>query len=430
MIGRCTLLHFAFTILLSCTIICILLLRANHPSALEPSNEGSPFASLLTTTQSTSSTFFVRDDGGDDASTTFDIIDDDTVRMHQQKIMKWQGWQRNRVFTQQFRGSKRQGKNKWNDTYKKWWRRYGKFYSHYQLFDLEEEEEGQLQYRRQLYERIHSDLMRQSAIYATIQRSLKEKHRIQWKMHQSGIQRQLRRQPDDDHRLSLPVFLRQSRPLLAKQYFAQNHHQYPVRQRTQNRRQLEDSFDNAFGTGRPGSTYGYNMFCGTSWADASTSCESRQNCPSGQSDECIIPGHQCWAFTECDTRFGHGEEFSEMHDVTGAENLMATGEGAVASGGFVDLSKPSYNKTDHYFCGVSYDDAISRCASHCASGSLNDCPTGEICFFDTPCDARMMTKGPSPPSPTFSPTTPAPVVYSSKLNKYFCGLDWQDAQQR
>lgn len=196
------------------------------------------------------------------------------------------------------------------------------------------------------------------------------------------------------------------------------------------RRRLEDALDNAYNTGRPGSTYGSTMFCGSSWAEASTSCDQRQNCPSGQSDECITPGHECWAFTECDTRRGDGEQFSEMHGVTGAENLQASGIGAQASGGFVDLSKPSPDKTDHYFCGRGYDDAVSQCASHCPSGSLMDCPAGEICFFNTPCDARMMTKAPSPPSPTVSPTTPAPVIYASKLNKYFCGYDWDDAQER
>jgi len=104
--------------------------------------------------------------------------------------------------------------------------------------------------------------------------------------------------------------------------------------------------------------------------------------------------------------------------------------GAEASGGYVDLDKPSPDETDHYFCGRGYDDAVAQCASHCPSGSLNDCPSGEICFFNTPCDARMMTGAPQPPSPTNIPTTPMPVVYSSKLNKYFCGYDWDDAQER
>lgn len=143
-----------------------------------------------------------------------------------------------------------------------------------------------------------------------------------------------------------------------------------------------------------------------------------------------MPGHECWAFTECDTQWGAGQQFSEFHNVVAGSNLEASGIGAEASGGYVDLTTQSVDNTDHYFCGKSYDDAISKCSTHCPSGNLNDCPFGEICFFNTPCDARMMTKAPSPPSPSFSPTTPAPVVHENKLNKYFCGYDWDDAQER
>jgi len=200
-------------------------------------------------------------------------------------------------------------------------------------------------------------------------------------------------------------------------------------------RKLQDEdvgneFENAFGQGKPGSVYGYNMFCGISWAEASTSCEQRQNCPSGQTSECVTPGHECWAFTECDTRRGDGESFSEHHDVVPGENLSASGVGAVATGGYVDLTKPSVDKTDHYFCGRGYEDARTKCSTHCPSGNMNDCPYGEICFTSTPCDARMMTIAPAPPSPTQRPTTPAPVVYVNKLNKYYCGYDWEDAQER
>lgn len=178
-------------------------------------------------------------------------------------------------------------------------------------------------------------------------------------------------------------------------------------------------------------SFNYIFDHSASWAEASSSCETRQNCPSGQNDECLIPGQQCWAFTECDTRYGHGEQFSEMHGVTGGSNLQATGVGADAGGGYVDLSKPSNDPKDHYFCGKGYEDALSQCLTNCPSGSLNDCPDGEICFFNTPCDARLLTLAPQPANtPTVSPTTPAPVVYSSKLNKYYCGYDWNDAQER
>jgi hypothetical protein len=194
---------------------------------------------------------------------------------------------------------------------------------------------------------------------------------------------------------------------------------------------FEGKFADAYSTGQPGLTYGYNMFCGISWVEVSTSCPLRQNCPLGQLDECITLGHKCWAFREWDTRNGKaGLLFSKAHGVTGAENLAAVGVGVVASGGYVNLDKPRYNETNHSFCGAGYKDAVSRWGSHCPSANLNDYPPGEICFMKTPCNARMLTKSPQPPSPTMEPTMPRSVVISSKLNKYFCRYHWKDAQQR
>ena len=254
----------------------------------------------------------------------------------------------------------------------------------------------------------YRELSKQNSLISTIERSLEEKFHVEWQLHQLHIRksRRSRESQDETNKSS------QDRELTTRQIIPLS-------------RQLEDAFEGLYTN-----TYGTNMFCGASWAEASSSCETRQNCPSGQNDECIIPGQQCWAFTECDTRYGHGEQFSDMHGVTGGANLEATGVGAEASGGYVDLSKPSNDPKDHYFCGKGYEDALSQCLTNCPSGSLNDCPDGEICFFNTPCDARMMTGAPQPPSPTVSPTTPAPVVYSSKLNKYYCGYDWNDAQER
>ena len=216
---------------------------------------------------------------------------------------------------------------------------------------------------------------------STIERSLEEQFHIDWQLEQ------LRKQRSKNKSQKNADSLQTITPLS---------------------RRLEYAFSGLYT-----STHGTNMFCGASWAEASTSCESRQNCPSGQNDECLIPGQQCWALTECDTRYGHGQQFADKHDVV-----------------CVDLNRPSSDPRDHYFCGKGYEDAASKCSTNCPSGSLNDCPDGEICFFYTPCDARMMTMAPQPPSPTVSPTTPAPVVYSSKLNRYYCGYDWNDAQER
>ena len=272
--------------------------------------------------------------------------------------------------------------------------------------------------------------------HATILRSLYQKHHIEYQYDQIEFQH-------DSQQRALNTL---SRILTRLEHTNNNHINYNDRDNdnddndditignnsnnNNNNRKLQNEFENAFGQNKPGSTYGTNMFCGSSWAEASTSCPQRQNCPSGQTSECVMPGHECWAFTECDTRRGDGEQFSEFHNVIPGENLSESGVGAAESGGYVDLSKPSIDKTDHYFCGKGYDDARTRCGTHCPSGNMNDCPHGEICFTNTPCDARMMTIAPAPPSPTERPTTPSPVVYLSKHNKYYCGFDWDDAQER
>jgi len=333
----------------------------------------------------------------------------------EQKIKNWQQYQQHKSITQKIQQDEQDKLQLYKDSYREYQRRR---LQQSPSIDNIEQYISYDQHRtsdNNKYNRIKSEVEQQSTIYATIQRSLKEKYYTQWQIDQVKLQQQ--KQQDVESRLF---------PL---QYPHHNIHK-SLHLNNKHHRKLEDAFDNAYNTNRPGSTYGTNMFCGQTWAEASTSCETRQNCPSGQSSECIMPGHECWAFTECDTRYGHGEQFSKFHNVVGGSNLEASGIGASTSGGYVDLTTTSVDKTDHYFCGKSYDDAISKCASHCPTGNLNDCPSGEICFFNTPCDARMMTRAPSPPSPSFSPTTPAPVVHENKLNKYFCGYDWDDAQER
>lgn len=282
----------------------------------------------------------------------------------------------------------------------------------------EHEQRRELHQRRQL-EKLISEMKETSPIYNTLQRSSKAKQYIEWQWDQDRSRQRRRGLNVVENRNTSSSLRSVSSSLNDRKYY---HHRYL---------QEKDDFANAYNTGRPGSTYGNNMFCGSSWSEASTSCPGRQNCPSGQSSECILPGHECWAFTECDTLNGiDGRAFSDAHGVVGAENLAATGVGAQASGGYVDLNKPSFNTTDHSFCGVGYDDAVTKCGTHCPSGNLNDCPMGEICFTKTSCDARLLTIAPHGPTPTQEPTTPSPVVADSKLNKYYCGYDWKDAQSR
>lgn len=163
------------------------------------------------------------------------------------------------------------------------------------------EQRRELHHRRQL-QKLISEMKDASPIYNTLQRSLKAKQYIEWQWDQDRS-RQRRRGLNVVENRNMSSSLRSVSSFNNRKYY---HHRYL--------QEKEDDFANAYNTGRPGSTYGNNMFCGSSWSEASTSCPGRQNCPSGQSSECILPGHECWAFTECDTLNGiDGKVFSDAH---------------------------------------------------------------------------------------------------------------------
>jgi hypothetical protein len=46
------------------------------------------------------------------------------------------------------------------------------------------------------------------------------------------------------------------------------------------------------------------------------------------------------------------------------------------------------DRNRHYFCGVDWHDASVKCGTHCPGGLASDCPEGERCYADTPCDAH------------------------------------------
>ena len=83
-------------------------------------------------------------------------------------------------------------------------------------------------------------------------------------------------------------------------------------------------------------------------------------------------------------------------------------------------------ESDHYFCGFSSEDANFRCSTPCSDGTAIACSHGQLCFYDTECDARVhpelyITDAPSPP------TTSVPVNRDDKVNSAFCGVDWAEA---
>jgi hypothetical protein len=159
------------------------------------------------------------------------------------------------------------------------------------------------------------------------------------------------------------------------------------------------------------------FFCGSSFADIQTdTCASRQWCPSSSDDECLVPGHTCFANSPCDARLIDG------------------------------ISVPTYSlslypeyrdPTDKMFCGESYPEALQTCEAggdlakgrHCPGGQ-NDCPDGTFCFVDMPCSYFVMTNEAANPMANPNDITVAPVDLpdpGSLESNYFCGATFIQA---
>ena len=161
----------------------------------------------------------------------------------------------------------------------------------------------------------------------------------------------------------------------------------------------------------------YKFFCGASFADIQTdTCSQRQWCPSSSDDECLIPGHTCFANTPCDARLIENVEVPTY-----------------------SLSlNPEYNKpTDKMFCGESYSEALATCQAggdkaigrHCPD---EKCPTGQFCFIDMPCSYFVLTDPLANPLSNVNEVEiteeelelPDPGTMESH---YFCGQSFQQA---
>lgn len=140
-------------------------------------------------------------------------------------------------------------------------------------------------------------------------------------------------------------------------------------------------------------------FCGTSWEDASTDCSNKQPCPLGTDEECEIG--TCWADTACDTAAGGGLVF--------------------------DNENPKHSR----FCGIGWNEAKDNCspATHCPSGSKDECEDGEECYSFLPgCHfVDMMTGGEEQNQPTNKPTLPK-LEPEDPARSNYCGSSFADAE--
>jgi hypothetical protein len=117
-----------------------------------------------------------------------------------------------------------------------------------------------------------------------------------------------------------------------------------------------------------------NKFCGISYKEAHQFCHLPPHqslpCPNGANTDC--PNKlQCWTIKETCTQ-----------PPTTSPTLLPS---------FSPISRKSPDPTDHYFCGIGFDNLFD-CARPCPGGDSAECPTGQICYFNTPCDARIKTK--------------------------------------
>lgn len=90
-------------------------------------------------------------------------------------------------------------------------------------------------------------------------------------------------------------------------------------------------------------------WCGATFDDMASQCA--KECPNGTDEECDA-GEQCWADSPC------ADQEDEMV-----------------------LKKDLGTK----WCGLTFDDMASKCATECPLGTDEECGPGEKCWADSPC---------------------------------------------
>lgn len=159
-----------------------------------------------------------------------------------------------------------------------------------------------------------------------------------------------------------------------------------------------------------------HMFCGGAVDPLGLGdCCVETHCPNGDID-CDPPG-RCWNRDRCDIRNYLSWEEGGYVDRPSHETL------AVA----MNLTYPSDDPTDHYFCGITLDETNRGCSRPCPDKTTINCAHGELCFEGTECDYRVMPGYGVTPSPASIRATLSPIPYDDEMNYKFCGETWGDA---
>ena len=171
-----------------------------------------------------------------------------------------------------------------------------------------------------------------------------------------------------------------------------------------------DADENCGSNDKSGSQHNY---CGVTWCDAAYTCGT----PCPNEDECE-DGEYCFADTPCDSATAIappilpppptsspymycGKSFEDAKlncwqpcprgDVDCCSGLTCHDTTSSEGGRTVYTCDTSvYSGTSHYYCGGSWCDAAYTCKTSCPSGQDTDCPTGQYCYADTPCDGTRI----------------------------------------
>ncbi len=153
-----------------------------------------------------------------------------------------------------------------------------------------------------------------------------------------------------------------------------------------------------------------NRFCGITYQEAHQFCHLPPTqslpCPSGLNDDCP---YKLTCFTIQET-------------CTQPPSTSPTLEPTHSP-----ITRRSDDPTDHYFCGIGYDNLFG-CSFPCPTGDSAECPTGQICYFDTPCDKRMQG------NPNGNGGVPTGAPSSSGMSdlegaRNFCGRSLNEAME-
>jgi len=151
-----------------------------------------------------------------------------------------------------------------------------------------------------------------------------------------------------------------------------------------------------------------NQYCGPTYAEAKKYCHLTNPskslpCPNGKYYEFYTMGGNdkcpydmsCWTIKEpCvdpnNANANDGESNINLQQPAAAAAVVDE-ESSTSTTADISSSEEQHrspDETDHYFCGLGYTN-LFQCATPCPNGSpVDECPIGQLCFFDTPCDAR------------------------------------------